>query len=75
MKRTELKDLIRECLQEVLEEGRRICAWCKKDMGAAETPEDTHGMCPDCANKWKQDIEKVKPHQPTPHTGPTPSPN
>jgi len=28
--------------------GRVICAWCKKDMGEAETELDTHGCCLGC---------------------------
>ena len=28
----------------------KICAWCKKDLGTVEGPEEgvTHGICPDC---------------------------
>ena len=61
MKRSELRDLIRECLQEVLEEGRRICAWCKKDMGEfnGATGGDTHGICSDCLEKQMADINKA----------------
>jgi len=28
--------------------GRRICAWCGKDMGFWPFPGDTHGICKDC---------------------------
>ena len=35
--------------------GRRICAWCKKDLGLAETEGDTHGLCGEC--KVKTDAE------------------
>jgi hypothetical protein len=36
--------------------GRRICAWCTRDMGAAETEYDTHGICPACL---KRELGKV----------------
>lgn len=28
--------------------GRVICAWCKRDMGPAQTELDTHGCCLGC---------------------------
>ena len=28
---------------------RRICAWCGKILGEAQTREDTHGICTECA--------------------------
>jgi hypothetical protein len=28
--------------------GRRVCSWCKADMGEADTEYDTHGICPAC---------------------------
>lgn len=40
-------------------QGKRICAWCKKDMGAASTEEDTHGICPDCEKKFNDDAEQM----------------
>ena len=39
-----------EALEEVT--GRFICAWCKKDLGPAETIEDSHGICSKCAKTW-----------------------
>lgn len=36
--------------------GRRICAWCKKDLGPAETERDTHGMCEECLAKTLADM-------------------
>lgn len=27
---------------------RRICSWCKLDMGPAQTTQDTHGICGKC---------------------------
>ena len=60
MSSSDLKNLIKECLQEVLEEGRRICAWCKKDMGHFEGSGDTHGICPKCKDKMIADIRKQK---------------
>ena len=38
--------------QEKKPQGRRVCAWCKKDMGPADTEQDTHGICEDCATKF-----------------------
>ncbi len=34
--------------------GRRICAWCGKDMGELEEEGgfDSHGICPDCEKKY-----------------------
>ena len=34
---------------------RRVCAWCKKDMGEKPPLEDksiTHGICPECLRKY-----------------------
>ena len=36
---------------ECLRCGRRVCAWCKRDLGPAPTlkaGEVTHGICPKC---------------------------
>ena len=35
--------------------GRRICAWCKKDMGPAGTEMDSHGMCKDCEIEFRKE--------------------
>ena len=44
-----------------IDEGRRICAWCKKDMGDAPgTSGDTHGICPACKKKMMKDLPKKK---------------
>lgn len=44
-----------------LDEGRRVCAWCKKDMGEAPgLSGDTHGVCPACKEKVKKDFSKKK---------------
>ena len=56
-----LSALIKECFQEVIAEGRRICAWCKKDMGSFVETGDTHGICPECAEKMTADIKKHQP--------------
>jgi len=39
-----------------------ICAWCKKDLGTEEGPEDqiSHGMCDECKKKWDEDLKKLK---------------
>lgn len=38
---------------------KKICAWCKKDMGTTLGPENmtTHGICPACANTLRQDLK------------------
>ena len=61
MTSSRFQELVKECIEEVLlETGRRVCAWCKKDMGAMEDgqPGDSHGICPDCAAKFQQDLEQ-----------------
>lgn len=35
--------------------GRRVCAWCKADMGCArdlKRGQVTHGICPTCSKQW-----------------------
>lgn len=32
--------------------GRFICAWCLKDLGPAETPEDSPGICSECGKTF-----------------------
>lgn len=32
--------------------GRRICSWCKKDMGPVETEMDSHTICEECRAKY-----------------------
>jgi hypothetical protein len=60
MKKTDFSFLIKECLQEILEEGRRICAWCKKDLGYLDdNPGDSHGICDKCAEEQQKEIEKM----------------
>ena len=48
--------------KEKMTEGRAVCAWCKKDMG--ERPDIdgiTHGVCPDCLEKNRAHLQKIKP--------------
>lgn len=61
MTQADLKALIRECLDEIITEARRICAWCKKDLGHFEGDVDTHGICPECKEKMIADFKKQKP--------------
>jgi predicted nucleic acid-binding Zn ribbon protein len=45
-------------LKQLLMCGRRICAWCKKDMGNAPGIEgDTHTICPACYDKMKKKLK------------------
>ena len=39
---------------------RVACAWCKRDMGYKDPPEDdrtTHGMCPGCLVRQQAEVE------------------
>lgn len=54
----QLKKLIKTCIREIVSEGRRICAWCKKDMGEFSGSGDTHGICQDC---YKKVMSTIKP--------------
>ena len=65
MNKSQLSNIIRECIQEVLSEedaGRRVCAWCRKDLGAVRDgkPGDSHGVCPDCLEKLIKDVPSKK---------------
>lgn len=50
----------------VMQEGDSVCAWCKKTLKKNSIPgdKDTHGICPDCANKFKADVDKEFPIAP-----------
>lgn len=62
MTQAELRALIKECLTEVLVEARRICSWCKKDLGQFTGDKDSHGICPECKEKMMADIRKQNPN-------------
>jgi len=34
---------------------RRVCGWCKKDMGESGTEKDSHGICDECFERTKDD--------------------
>lgn len=38
--------------------GRVICAWCKGDMGEAETKLDTHGCCLGCLKLALREVDE-----------------
>jgi len=40
--------------------GRFICAWCGKDLGPSGTPEDSHGICPECAAKLQEQTRQQR---------------
>jgi len=40
--------------------GRRIYAWCRKDMGESFNQWDTHGICPECYAREMAKIEGRK---------------
>lgn len=62
MDKQEFKKLIRECIEEVLvenlNEGRKICSWCKKDLGFVDVDGESHGICPSCKEKVLKDLPK-----------------
>lgn len=35
--------------------GRKICAWCKKDLGSAGMDNDSHGICFVCSEIVKRE--------------------
>ena len=49
------------------EDAKRVCAWCKKDMGVAKGQfpqgDTTHGICPECAEKMKSDAKALMAKQ------------
>lgn len=55
-----------------LDEGRKICAWCKKDLGDLPGVEgDSHGICPDCKEKHFGNLSKKVDTKPSATTPPT----
>jgi len=46
--------------QKIPKPGRFVCAWCGKDLGPSGTPEDSHGICPECAGKLQQQARQQK---------------
>lgn len=43
-----------------------VCAWCGKDLGEKpplEDKETTHGICEECAAKFKESIGEQKDRQ------------
>lgn len=39
--------------------GRVICAWCKRDLGEAETEMDTHGCCLLCLTRERAKLDEM----------------
>ena len=35
--------------------GRLVCAWCGRDLGPSNTPEDSHGICEKCRRKMLEE--------------------
>jgi len=54
------QNLIRTCIKEVLDEGRVICAWCKKDLGDTPTERNNHTICPDCKKEMDKEYAQWK---------------
>ena len=40
---------------------KRICAWCRKDMGKSKDDEEgeTHGICPECKKKLYKELDSL----------------
>lgn len=47
MTHKQLKDLIKECLHDVLNEEptKAACAWCQKELNIKSSPNESHGLC------------------------------
>jgi hypothetical protein len=61
MKQADLKALIRECLQEVLAEGDRVCMDCDTKLGSDPRINGvSHGICPACLEKRKIELRGMK---------------
>jgi hypothetical protein len=55
------KKVLAKSFKKEVDEGRRICAWCKKIMGdAPDVNGDTHGICPDCKKKMLKNYSGKK---------------
>jgi hypothetical protein len=55
-----------------LDEGRRICAWCKKNLGDLPGVEgDSHEICPACKEKYFGNVSKKVDTKPSTITPPT----
>jgi len=39
--------------------GRRVCAWCKKDLGEFDGKGTSHGICPECKKKMEQEHPEI----------------
>ena len=41
---------------------KRVCSWCKKDMGEKPGPDGqvTHGVCDECAKEMEEELEAMK---------------
>jgi hypothetical protein len=56
--------LVKECIQDILNENYRlICGWCGKVMGdlGPEFQGDSHGICPDCYKKQMDALDLLDP--------------
>ena len=45
---------------------KRICSYCRKDMGEKEPLDDdrvSHGICPDCAKHYRRQLEGLPLHE------------
>lgn len=43
--------------------GRRVCAWCGRDLGAAPGLPDgdvTHGMCTACKRRFDEELDRAE---------------
>jgi len=39
---------------------RKVCAWCGIDMGPSLALEDSHGICPKCAEEFLEETREYR---------------
>ena len=52
-----------EAMVASLTEGKRICAWCGKELGEWEGEGESHGICDDCAKKLYGEMGEEPPER------------
>ena len=45
-------------------QSRKVCAWCKKDLGPSPTRENSHGICPKCAKEFLEETQEYRKEEP-----------
>jgi len=39
---------------------RKVCAWCKRDMGPSPTRENSHGICKECEREFLAETQDYR---------------